>query len=85
MDFLTAIKHIFITYVQGHIYIGIAIMTILGILLIRKPKVFLLIIFISLILTGVLYLISTLSITAASHKQRLIQGEKRLFNKNNIH
>jgi multisubunit Na+/H+ antiporter MnhC subunit len=85
MDFLTAIKHIFITYVQDHIYIGVAIIIVLGILLIRKPRVFLLILFISLILTGVLYLISTLSITGASHKQRLIHEEEQLLNKDDLH
>ncbi len=84
MDFLTAIKHVFIFYIQEHMYIAIALMMILVLLLIRKPKIFFLIVFISLLLTGVLYLISTLSTTGASHKQRLIQQEEKVFNKNGL-
>lgn len=80
MDFLTAVKHVFIFYIQGHIYIAIALAIILMLLLLRKPKIFFLILFISLLLIGVLYLISVLSTTGISHKQKLIQQEEKVFN-----
>lgn len=79
MDFLIAVKHIFITYIQGHMYIAIALAMALGLLLFRKPKIFFTIFFITLFLTGVLYLISTLSSTGASQKQKLIKQEDQLY------
>ncbi len=66
-------------------YIAIALALILIFLLIRKPKVFFLILFISLLLIGILYLISALSTTGALHKQRLIQQEGQVFNERDLH
>jgi len=79
MDFLIAAKHIFVTYIQGHMYIAVALVMILGLLLFRKPKIFFTIFFIALLITGVLYLISTLSSTGASQKQKLIKQEEQLY------
>jgi membrane protein implicated in regulation of membrane protease activity len=79
MDFLIAVKHIFITYIHGHMYIAIAIAIILSLLLFKKPKIFFTIFFIALFLAGVLYLISTLSTTGASQKQKLIKQEEELY------
>lgn len=81
MDFLIAAKHIFITYFQGHMYIAIALIIVSGLLLLRKPKIFFTILFIALLLTGVLYLISTLSTTGAYQKQKLINQEERLIDR----
>lgn len=79
MDFLIAAKHIFVTYIQGHMYIAVAIVMVLCLLLFRKPKIFFTIFFIALFLAGVLYLISTLSTTGASQKQKLIKQEEQLY------
>jgi membrane protein implicated in regulation of membrane protease activity len=79
MDFLIAAKHIFVTYIQGHMYIAVALVMILCLLLFRKPKIFFAIFFIALFLAGVLYLISTLSTTGASQKQKLIKQEEQLY------
>jgi multisubunit Na+/H+ antiporter MnhC subunit len=81
MNFLIAAKHIFITYIQGHMYIAIVLIIIFGLLLLRKPRIFFTILFIALFLTGVLYLISALSTTGASQKQKLLNQEEQLLNK----
>jgi hypothetical protein len=81
MDFLIAAKHIFITYIQGHMYIAIALIIVSILLLLRKPRIFFTILFIALFLTGVLYLISTLSTTGASQKQKLLNQEERLLDR----
>jgi chromate transport protein ChrA len=79
MDFLTMIKTIFVNYFQDNMYIAIALAVVFCLLLFRKPKVFLTLIFVTVFLTGVLYLISTLSTTGAFQKQKLVQEEKQLY------
>jgi hypothetical protein len=79
MDFLTMIKTIFVNYFQQNIYVAIALGVIFCLLLFRKPRVFFSIIFITMFLTGVLYLISTLSTTGAFQQQRIVQEEKQLY------
>lgn len=78
MNFLLMIKHIFIAYFQNHIYIAIALAILSGLLLFRKPKPFFIAFFISLILTGVLYLMSILSTRGAYEEQKYIYEEKQL-------
>jgi chromate transport protein ChrA len=79
MDFLTMVKTIFINYFQHNIYVAIALGVVFSLLLFRKPKVLFSIILITLFITGVLYLISTLSTTGAFQKQKLVQEEKQLY------
>jgi len=79
MNFLMMIKHIFSNYFQNNIYIVIVLAGVTCLLLFRKPKLFLIVFFISLILTGVLYLISTLSTKGVYEEQKYIYEEKQLY------
>ncbi|MBM4137636.1 MAG: hypothetical protein FJ241_12535 [Nitrospira sp.] len=76
MDFLETIKNILIPFIENNIYIAILVGALLIFLLFRKPKLFLAICLLALLLTGVLYLISSLSSTGTHQKQRLIQKEE---------
>ncbi len=79
MDFLLMIKYIFFDYFRDNIHIAIALAGVVCFLFLRKPKLFFTVFFIALILTGVLYLISTLTITGAYQEYRLLHKEKRLY------
>jgi hypothetical protein len=72
MDFGEVIKNIIIFF-QSNLIITIAVAIILIFLLFRKTKLFFLILFIVLLLTGILYLVSTLSSSGLSHKEKMIQ------------
>jgi hypothetical protein len=72
MDFFGSINSI-IAFFQNNLFIAIAAAILLVFLLYRKPKLFLTIFFIALLLSGVFYLISTLSSTGVSHKGKILQ------------
>lgn len=76
MDFLLMIKYIFLDYFRDNIHIAIALAGVVCFLFFRKPKLFVTVFFIALILTGVLYLISTLTITGVYQEYKLIHKEK---------
>ena len=76
MDFLLMIKYIFLDYFRDNIQIAIALAGVVCFLFFRKPKLFVTVFFIALILTGVLYLISTLTITGVYQEYELIHKEK---------
>ena len=72
MDFFGSINSI-IAFFQNNLFIAIAAAILLVFLLYRKPKLFLTIFLIALFLSGVFYLISTLSSTGVSHKEKILQ------------
>jgi len=72
MDFFGSINSI-IAFFQNNLFIAIVAAILLVFLLYRKPKLFLTIFFIALFLSGVFYLISTLSSTGVSHKEKILQ------------
>jgi len=78
MDFLLMIKYIFFDYFRDNIHIAIALAGVVCFLFLRKPKLFFTVFFITLILTGVLYLISNLTITGAYQEYKLLHKEKQL-------
>ncbi len=79
MDFLAAFESIVRSFYQEYLYVVIALGLVLLVLLFRKPKIFLAILSIVLIITGVLYLISTLSSTGTTQKERLLYKEEKLY------
>jgi hypothetical protein len=74
MDFREIINSI-IVFFQANLIITIAVAIILTFLLLRKTKLFFLILFIVLLLTGILYLVSTLSSSGLSRKERMLKKE----------
>jgi hypothetical protein len=62
-----------ITFFQNNLFIAIVAAVLLVFLLYRKPKLFFTIFFIALLLAGVFYLISNLSSTGVSQKEKLLQ------------
>jgi hypothetical protein len=74
MDFREIINSIIIFF-QANLIITIAIAIILTFLLLRKTKLFFLILFIVLLLTGILYLVSTLSSSGLYRKERMLKKE----------
>ncbi len=72
MDFFGIINSI-ITFFQNNLFIAIVSAVLLVFLLYRKPKLFFTIFFIVLLLAGVFYLISNLSSTGVSQKEKLLQ------------
>jgi hypothetical protein len=74
MDFWEIINSIIIFF-QANLIITIAVAIILTFLLLRKTKLFFLILFIVLLLTGILYLVSTLSSSGLSRKERMLKKE----------
>jgi high-affinity Fe2+/Pb2+ permease len=74
MDFLAIIKSI-TAFFQSNLPASLAIVFLLTLLLYRKPKLFLIILFIVLILVGVLYLISGITSTGVYQKEKLINKE----------
>lgn len=79
MDFISLIETIFIGFFAENIYIAIALAAVFILLLIRKPKVFFAVICLAALLVGALYLISTLSSTGVSQKEKLLQKEEQLY------
>jgi len=61
-----------VTFFQDHLLFAVAFAIVLLFLLFRKPKVFLTISAIVLLLLGILYLISDISSTGVTHKEKLI-------------
>jgi hypothetical protein len=74
MDFREIINSIIIFF-QANLIITIAIAIILIFLLFRKTKLFFVILFIVLLLVGVLYLVSNLSTSGVSRKERLLKKQ----------
>jgi hypothetical protein len=74
MDFWN-IMNSFIVYFQDNILITIAFACVLLFLLYWKPRVFLIILCIVLLLAGILYIISDVTSTGVPQKQKLIQEE----------
>jgi hypothetical protein len=72
MDFFGSINSI-IAFFQNNLFIAGAAAILLVFLLYRKPKLFLTIFLIALFLSGVFYMISTLSSTGVSQKGKLLQ------------
>jgi hypothetical protein len=77
MEFWEIMK-MFLFFFQENILISIAFVCVLLFLLYWKPKVFLIIVFITLLLLGIFYIISDVSTTGLSHKEKLIQGDDLL-------
>ncbi len=71
MDFSLIIDSI-VTFLKNNLSIVVAMTFILIILLFRKPKLFFMICFITLLLGSVLYVISDVSSTGVAEKQELI-------------
>jgi hypothetical protein len=70
--FFTALIDSIITFFQEHLLFTLAFAIVLLFLLFRKPKVFLTISAIVLLLLGILYLISDVSSTGVTYKEKLI-------------
>jgi len=79
MDFFSIVESIALNFYQEHLYIVIALGVLFLFLLFRKPKIFFAILSVVLIIAGALYLISTLSSTGTSQKERLLHKEDRLY------
>jgi hypothetical protein len=71
MDF-SVIVNSAVTLLKNNLPIVVVMTFILVILLFRKPKLFFMILFITLLLGSVLYVISDVSSTGVSQKQELI-------------
>jgi hypothetical protein len=71
MNFTAVIDSIIIFF-QDHLFFALAFAIVLLFLLFRKPKVFLTISAIVLLLLGILYLISDISSTGVTYKEKLI-------------
>ncbi len=71
MGFVEIFNYI-ITYLQTNTPVAIAAALLLVYLLFRKPKFFLTVFFIALLLAGLLYLVEELSSIGVSHKKALI-------------
>ncbi len=74
MSFFEIINSI-ISFFQANLIIATAFAILLIVLLWRKPKLFFLILFIVLLLSGVLYMILDVSSTGVYHKENLIHKE----------
>jgi len=72
MEFSEIIK-ILLMFFRENLLITIVLAGVLLFLLYWKPRVFLIIVFITLLLLGLFYIISEVSSTGLSHKQKLIQ------------
>lgn len=68
----TAVIDSIITFFQDHLLFAVAFAIVLLFLLFRRPKVFFTISAIVLLLLGILYLISNLSSTGVTYKEKLI-------------
>jgi len=79
MDFLIILKDIIHTFIQEHLYISIALGASLVFLLLRKPRVFFAIVVLTVLLTGVLYIISLVSSIGVEQKQKLLQKDEQLY------
>jgi hypothetical protein len=65
----------FLIFFQNNILITIALVCLLLFLLYWKPRLFLTIFFIVLLLVGILYLISDVTSTGLTHKQKMLQDK----------
>jgi hypothetical protein len=74
MDFWN-IMNSFLVYFQNNILIAIALACVLLLLLYWKPRLFLIILCIILLLAGIFYIIVDVTSVGVSHKENLIQGE----------
>ncbi len=72
MDFFEVSRSI-IGFFAGNLYISIAVAILLLFLLLKKPKLFFIIFILALLMAGVFYVISTVSSTGVSHKQKMIE------------
>lgn len=72
IDFFSIINEVS-AYLQANIKIAIAIALLLLIIIYKKPKLFMLIFVISVVLSGALYLISNIASTGTSYKGKLIK------------
>jgi hypothetical protein len=66
-----------ITFFQNNLIVSIAISLILLFLLFRRTKLFLVIVIFASLLAGTLYVISSVSSTGLSHKDKLIHKSNR--------
>ncbi|MEW6002236.1 MAG: hypothetical protein AB1638_06260 [Nitrospirota bacterium] len=78
MDFWEVINSI-LSLFRENLLITVVIAILLIFLLYRRPKLFFSILIITLIMAGVFYLISNLSSTAVSQKQKLLQKQDQQF------
>lgn len=74
MDFMELMNSLLVFF-QANILITIALACVLLFLLYWKPRLFLIMLFIILLLVGILYIISDVTSVGVPHKQKLIQGE----------
>ena len=65
-------------YLQANVKIGIAVGLLLLFLLFKKTKLFLLILFITLLLAGLLHMISSVAGTGSSYKKDMVQERNLL-------
>jgi len=70
--FFTALIEGIINFFQDHLLFALAFAIVLLFLLFRKPKVFLTVSAIVLLLLGILYLISNIASTGVTYKEKLI-------------
>ncbi len=75
MDFGEIIKGL-LAFFQDNLLITIPLVCILLFLLYRKPRLFLIILSIVLLLVGLLYLISDVTSTGLPHKQKMLQEQE---------
>jgi len=70
------VMQILLVFFQDNILITIAFVCVLLFLLYWKPRLFLFILFIVLLLFGLLYIISDVTSTGLSHKQKMFQEKE---------
>jgi len=74
MDFLVIVNSI-INFFKANLPIAIAAAILLVFFIFRKPKLFFIVFFIAVLLLGGLYLISTISYSGVSYKEKLLHKQ----------
>lgn len=74
MDFSETINNI-TTYLQSNIYVTLGLVLVFLLLIFRKPKIFVTIFVIALLLFGILYMLSDVTETGDVHRQDTAEGK----------
>jgi ABC-type bacteriocin/lantibiotic exporter with double-glycine peptidase domain len=77
MDFVELINGM-LAFFQANLLITIPLICVLLFLLYWKPRLFLIILFIVILLVGILYMIADVTSTGLSHKGKMIHKENSL-------
>lgn len=72
MDFFATVNEISL-YLHSNLKITIGIVLLLIFLIYKKPKLLMLIILIGVLVTGLFYMISTVSSTGTSYKKQMVE------------